>query len=58
MVEPLDISQYYLKGGKDYVTKARYSHYKQLEVWLEEEATTTSTTSGSQNELEMMWNQF
>ncbi|XP_058773177.1 senescence-associated carboxylesterase 101-like isoform X1 [Vicia villosa] len=49
MVEPLDISQYYLKGGKDYVTKARSSHYKQLEDWLVEEATTNSYTNGSQN---------
>jgi hypothetical protein len=47
MVEPLDIAQYYLNGGKDYVTSARSSHYKQLEDWLEEEATTK--TSGSQN---------
>jgi hypothetical protein len=48
MVEPLDIAEYYLNGGKDYVTSARSSHYKQLEDWLVEEAT-AKTTSGSQN---------
>ncbi|XP_012568102.1 senescence-associated carboxylesterase 101 isoform X2 [Cicer arietinum] len=45
MVEPLDIAQYYVNGGKDYVTKARSRHYKQLEDWLIEEATTTKSGS-------------
>jgi len=43
MVEPLDIAQNYLNYGKDYVTLARSRHYKQLEDWLVEEATTTAT---------------
>jgi len=45
MVEPLDIAQYYLNGGTDYVTTARSSHYKQLEDWLVE----APATSGSNN---------
>ncbi|KAJ1381085.1 Fungal lipase-like domain [Sesbania bispinosa] len=46
MVEPLVIAQYYRDGGKDYVTKARPKHFKQLEEWLKEE---TKATSGSNN---------
>ncbi|KAF7802872.1 senescence-associated carboxylesterase 101-like [Senna tora] len=37
MVEPLDIAQYYKDGGRDYVTRGRSEHYRQLEKWVEEE---------------------
>ncbi|XP_028778650.1 senescence-associated carboxylesterase 101-like isoform X2 [Neltuma alba] len=37
MVEPLDIAQYYKKGGQDYVNNGRSEHYKQLQKWQEED---------------------
>ncbi|KAK7389327.1 hypothetical protein VNO78_24230 [Psophocarpus tetragonolobus] len=37
MVEPLDIAEYYRKGGKDYMANGRSTHYKVLEEWLKEE---------------------
>ncbi|KAJ8549260.1 hypothetical protein K7X08_032967 [Anisodus acutangulus] len=37
MVEPLDISEYYGRGKKDYVSHGRSEHYKILEKWLTDE---------------------
>ncbi|KAK7389325.1 hypothetical protein VNO78_24226 [Psophocarpus tetragonolobus] len=37
MVEPLDIAEYYRKGGKDYMANGRSTHYKVLEEWLKED---------------------
>ncbi|XP_027358121.1 senescence-associated carboxylesterase 101 isoform X2 [Abrus precatorius] len=42
MVEPLDIAEYYGKGGKDYVKNGRSRHYKVLEEWVNEARTPPS----------------
>ena len=57
MVEPLDIAHYYLNeyhvnGGKDYVTTARSSHYKQLEDWFVEAAATTIGSNVTKDKVE------
>ncbi|AES74541.2 putative carboxylesterase [Medicago truncatula] len=52
MVEPLEIAQFYLNGGKDYVTTERSSHYKQLEDWLVEAAATTTSSNVTKDKVE------
>ncbi|KAG2300464.1 hypothetical protein Bca52824_036936 [Brassica carinata] len=37
MVEPLDIAEYYHKGGREYRTSGRSRHYFMLEKWFKEE---------------------
>ncbi|GFP98887.1 senescence-associated carboxylesterase 101 [Phtheirospermum japonicum] len=37
LVEPLDIADYYKKGHKDYMTRARSHHYVLLEKWYDDD---------------------
>ena len=44
MIEPLDIAEYYKRGGKDYINQGRPKHYKKLEQWLNETETKKSAS--------------
>ncbi|KAK7271704.1 hypothetical protein RJT34_27821 [Clitoria ternatea] len=45
MVEPLEIAEYYSKGGKDYVNKGRPKHFFLLEEWFRNETTKYEKTN-------------
>ncbi|VVB12431.1 unnamed protein product [Arabis nemorensis] len=38
LVEPLDIAEYYIEGGKEYLVRGRSRHYVMLQKWFQEES--------------------